>query len=210
MKKENKIIRFLIPVVAVVVMGESIMLISNLNSKNTAKTVANDSQAVVSPIVTGTDQVSNQKPVYEVAVVSSPAGEMKLNQTSSVEVKALGDADESLDSINVYLKYDPTAFVISGLSYDKKLPAPTFSKVSSTTGLVVVNFLISAPSGLKVNAGEELSLMKFSAKPIRTGDFTFEVSTGSEMKEAATMFVQNATSKVLPFTSNKLTITVSR
>jgi hypothetical protein len=203
MEQKKDILKGLIPVVAVIVLAESVVLISNLNSKvGTKNTVANLQQEV-----TPTGETVNA-PVYKITVAA--AKEMQLNKAGTVEVKAVGSADKSLDSISVYLKYDPSAFEISGLGFDKKLPVPTFSKVSQTKGMIVATFLISAPEGLKVKQGEELSLMKFNAKPIKTGNFDFEISTGTEAKESVTMFVENATSKILPFSGDKLTVSVSK
>lgn len=203
MKKENKVVMFLVPVAAVIVLAESLMLISNLSSNNKVSKVAMTPTVVPAVTVEAT-----RSAVYAVTVAG--AKEMKLNQTGAIEVQAAGNVDESLDSVNVYLKYDPTAFEISNLTFDAKLGTPTFSKVSQTTGLLVANFLISAPAGLKVSGGEVLSLMKFNVKPIKTGVFSFEVSTGNGNKEAATMFVENTTSKILPFTSSNLAVNVSR
>jgi len=205
MKNQSNLVKILIPVVAVIVLAESLMLISNLSKKDT-NVVIDKSKTTTTPAVVTI--VDNKSAVYEVSVTT--ATEMKLNKSEAVEVTAVGNSDRSLDSVNVYLKYDPTAFEITNLTFDKKLPTPAFSKVSQTTGLVVVNFLISAPAGLKISSGEALSLMRFSAKPVKTGVFAFEVSTGSQGKESTTMFVENATSKVLPFLSSKLTVNVSR
>jgi hypothetical protein len=202
MKKDNKVVQFLVPVVAVVVLAESIMVISNLTNNKTANVPA------VPTAVPTVVAEATQSAVYAVTVTGEKA--MKLGQSGTVEVSATGNADESLDAVNVYLKYDPTAFDVSNLTFDKKLGTPAFSKVSQTTSLVVANFLISAPAGLKVGSGEALSLMKFSVKPIKTGDFDFEINTGSGGSEAKTMFVENGTSKILPFTANKLTVNVSR
>jgi hypothetical protein len=208
MKKQNNIVRFLVPAVAVIVLAESVMLISNLNASKFNKTVTSGQPQVVTSTVTPVESGINNA-VYAVTVTTATK-EMKLNQAGIVEVKAIGNADKALDAVNIYLKYDPAAFEISNLTFDKKLPAATFSKVSQTTGLVVANFLISTQAGLKVNSGDVLSLMKFSAKPIKTGVFSFEISTGKEMKESATMFVENATSKILPFSTSGLTVNVSR
>jgi hypothetical protein len=205
MNKQSNLVKILIPVVAVIVLAESVILISNLSKNNTNKTVVNPLQVTTPTVVTK----EGNMPAYQVTITST-AVEMKLNKTETVEVKAVGNSNRSLDSVNVYLKYDPTAFEVTNLVFDKKLPAPTFSKVSQTTGLIVANFLISAPEGLKISSSDVLSLMKFGAKPIKTGVFTFEVSTGNEGKESTTMFVENATGRVLPFSSSKLTVNVSR
>ena len=80
MKKQNKLIAFLVPVAAVIVLAESVMLISNLS--NNSKIVK-----VVAPTVpaTGSGQVAEKVtpslPVYTVVVAG--AKEMKLNQATA-------------------------------------------------------------------------------------------------------------------------------
>ena len=206
MKKQNKIINMLVPVVAVIVLVESVMLISNLNAKKQNDLMTDGSlenNALVS------DNANEEQPVYRI-IADTVNKEMNLARDEIVEVKAVGNSDRALDSISVYLKYDPDAFEVSVLTFDDKLPAPTFSKVSQSTGLIVANFLISEPEGLVVAEGEELTLMKFSAKPLKTGTFSFALSDGSEEKEAKTMFVESMTSKILPYLTEELVVNVSQ
>ena len=201
MKKQSNLIKVLMPVVAVIVLAESLLLITNLSQKA--------SVVVPTTVPTGSEEKVTQGAVYDITVSAIPT-EMVLNKGGEVEVTAVGNANKFLDAVNVYLKYDPTAFDVTNLTFDKKLGKPSFSKVSQTTGLIVANFLVSATSGLQVAGGEELSLMKFNVKPIKTGVFTFSISTGNDGKESTTMFVENTTSKILPFLSKNLTVNVSR
>lgn len=198
---KNNILKYLVPIVAVVVLFESLMLINSMRNK---APVNNNS---VAP--TGQEAQTTVKPAsFDLAVVGSSS--MKVGTASTIEVKATALAARALDSVNLYLKYNPAAFDITKMVFDKRLPTPTFSKASTAKGMVVVNFLISDPSGVKVQPEDVLSLVKFEAKPKLTGSYTFEISTGNEMKESVTMFVENATSEILPFTSNKLTVNVVR
>lgn len=194
----------LIPVVAILVLAESLMLIMKLNDTKSGSVgnVANETMP--------TETISPENETsYAVAIVPE-SEEMTLGKTQAIEVKAMANDERSLDSINVYLAYDPEAFTVSNLTFDSKLPKPTFSKISDTKGLIVATYLISEADGLKVDRGEELSLMKFTVKPLKEGNFNFEISTGNDSQESATMFVESATSKVLPFSSNKLTVTVTK
>jgi len=204
MKDKKEIFKIIAPVVAVIVLAESVVLILSLNRQRLKTVISNQSQEttpVISPAVS--------QPVYNLTV-SSAVNALQLNKAGVVEVKAVGNEDKRLDSISVYLKYDPEAFEISNLTFDKRLPVPAFSKVSESKGMVVATFLITEAKGLSVKQGEELTLMKFSAKPVKTGNFDFEISTGNGANESVTMFVENATSKVIPFSSDKLTVSVSR
>ncbi len=207
---KNNILKYVLPVIAVVVLIESLVLINNLKNKSTVKNDINQgyNQEVTEIVPVVTDQTESKPSSFDIVISSDQ--QMQLGKVVSMEVKSTALVDRALDSVNVYLKYNPAAFDITNLVFDKKLPTPTFSKVSTTKGMVVVNFLISTPEGVKVAAGDVLSLMKFNVKPKLVGDYDFEISTGNEMKESVTMFVENATSEVLPFTSNKLTVNVVR
>jgi len=135
---------------------------------------------------------------------------MVIGNEATISVTAKAVDDRSLDSINVYVKYNPAAFDVTAMSFGERLHSPTFAKASDVKGMVVVNFLISQKEGLTVAAGESLDLVNFTVSPKMTGKYDFEISSGEEQKESVTMFVENATSENLPFTSSKLTVNVGR
>ena len=109
------------------------------------------------------------------------------------------------------MKYDPTAFEITNLTFDKKLGKPTFSKISKDKGLLVANLYLSDPKGLSIVANEDvLKLMGFTVTPKKAGSFSFEVNTGNGRGESVTMMVENGTAKVVPFSSNKLDVNVTK
>lgn len=205
---QNNVLKYLIPVVAIIVLGESVMLIGRLGNGQTQMPLKEVTKQTVVPTIENTTPVV--KAVVYGIEISTVNKNLTLNKSGTVEVKMTADAEKAVDSVNVYVKYNPEAFDISNLTFDKKLPKPTFEKVSVERGLVVANFLVSAPQGLKISQGEVISLMTFKINPKKTGVFNFEISTGNEMKESATMIVENATSEVLPYSSNKLTVNVTR
>jgi hypothetical protein len=110
--------------------------------------------------------------------------------------------------MNLYLKADTKNLTLANLTFDVKMPKPSFGKISTQTNLVVVNYMISEPNGLKVLKNTSMVLAKFDVTAKVAGTYVFDVSTSIDSKESATMFVENATSKVLPFSSSKLTINV--
>jgi hypothetical protein len=200
---KDKILKYLVPVVAVVVLGESVMLISGMGNKGGIKPVepgVNVEPAKMEESVKGNE-------VYNIKIESDKT-EYKVGESGNVRVVMVGNVDKALDSINAYVKYDPSAFEASNMEFDQKLPAPAFSKVSTLKSLLVANFLIADPDGLKLIAKEELLVMSFNIKALKAGAYNFEISTGKEMKESATMIVENGTSKPLAFSSNKLSVNV--
>lgn len=207
---QNNVLKYLVPVVAVVVLAESVVLISRLKTQVT--TPKNDETKVESmdrtPKEGSVTQPQKGNETYQISISSSKTS-YKVGESGEVKVVMKGNVDKSVDSVNVYVKYDPSMLDIKEMMFDKKLPVPAFSKVSTLRGLLVANFLISDPKGLTLKSGEELTLMSFNMKALKKGVHNFEISTGKEMKESATMIVENGTSKPLTFSSNKLTINVT-
>ena len=77
--------------------------------------------------------------------------------------------------------------------------------------MIVANIYMSEKSGLKVVALQDLvKLMGFNVVPKKTGSFEFEVNTGNGRAESATMIVENGTAKVIPFSSSKLEVSVTK
>ncbi len=204
--KDNEILKLFIPLVAVVVIFESVLLVSKLTNKTPSvpRTVNN-----VSVNEAGSSaQVSENKPVALDLLFGTKTKEMKVGQSYAVEVDMLGKDNYSFDGADLYVKYDPSAFNVSNLSFDSKIPKPTFSKVSQQKGMVVANYLFPSQNGYRIAKNEFASVMKFDVTPKKLGNFDFEITTGNQDKESATMFIESVTSQALPFSSNKLNVNV--
>jgi len=203
-----KYIKVLIPVVAVLVIAESVVLLSSISKR--AKVTTDLSQTILTPGETPTVSVPGDEEVDFNVVFGTEQVQMQVGKLSKVEVSLLAKKTRSVDSLNLYVKYDPKVFNITNLTFDSRLPKPTFSKVSTAKGMIVVNYLISEAAGMKINEGDSLALIKFDATPKMVGDYSFEISNGNEANESATMFVENATVKALPYSGNKLTVNVTK
>ncbi|MBP9817553.1 hypothetical protein KBC75_02220 [Candidatus Shapirobacteria bacterium] len=197
MDKNNKFVKTVLPIVAVLVLLESVILITK-NAGRVKDFIVNNP--------TPTEKVDKEV-AFETQIVTNKET-LKVGEVATVSVLARALNPMSIDSANVYLKINTKAFDISKLSYDDRLPKPAFSKVSTTKDMVVVNYLITEADGFRTEKDESMALVSFEIKPKVEGTFDLELSTGNEMKESATMFVENATSKVLPYSGDKLTINV--
>jgi hypothetical protein len=204
---KNKILKYLIPVIAVVVLIESVVLISKLGDRQGVQ--IQPDPVSTSNLDTTTEQVKPEDAIYEL-VLSADKKDIKLGEKAVVELRMKALSTRSVDAINAYLKYDTAAFEASNLTFDTKLPKPAFEKISTLRSMVVANFLVTEPKGLMLNEGEEVTVMKFDVSPKMTGSFDFEISTGDDLKESVTMIVENTTAEVLPYVSNKLTINVMK
>lgn len=197
--KENSILKIAVPVVAVLVIFESVMVVSNLSNRNQTKTN-------VIPVVTQTPNKSEVSTTPIDLVFGTDNKEMKIGKTYAIELNLLSKVGYSLDAIDLYVKYDQSAFKVENLTFGSRLPKPTFSKISDQKSLIVSNFLISDQGGLKIAANEIVPILKFNVTPKKAGDFVFEINQVQDQKESATLFIENSTSKVLPFLSNKLNV----
>ena len=201
---KNKLLTYMVPVLAVVVLVESVMMISRLQNKAVLTSVSSPTQP---PVVVSNPTMADDK-IYDITISTNKAT-YAVGEQGTGYVKMSGNVAKMLDAVNVYVKYDPTMFDVTSLSFDKKLPTPAFSKVSTLKSLLVANFLIAEANGLSLPANNELNLMTFKFNVIKAGTFNFEISTGADSKESATMIVENGTAKSLPFLSNKLSINVT-
>lgn len=198
--KKSEYVKYLVPVVAVLVIAESVVLVTRLgkggkvvetNGVVAEKSAVKEEKPVATMVVEADKKVMKKGAVATVAVVMSP-----------LEAK-------KLDAVNLYLKCDTEAFEVSKIVYDARLPKPAFEKVSAQKKMVVANFLITEPEGLAMSSGEKWELVKFEIKAKKTGNFELALSRGEDGRESTTMLVESVSSKALPFSASGLTINVS-
>jgi hypothetical protein len=206
----KNILKYIVPIIAVLVVVESVILIARLTGNNTA-----DNQTVQTKVTEPTanvpDQVSKNlgQPVFEV-VIDTPISTWKAGEAQKVVIKLNSLEERALDALSVFVKYDSGKFEVDNITYDVKLPKPITLKASAKTNLVVGNFMVAESGGLKLSKGDSLALLQFDIVPKEAGEFTFELSTSQDSKESATMFVETMTSKELAYSGNKLTVSVTQ
>ena len=198
MNENKNILKLVIPVVAVIIILESVILVNNLVRRKRIITVNVPTSEVI---------VDNAQQSIDL-VFATESKDMVVGKSYPVELTMLSSMAKSLDSIALYIKFDPSAFEVTGLSYDNKLPKANFSKVSNQANMIVLSYLVVDQQGYLITENNPLALAKFSVKPKKVGSFTFEVNTGVPDKESTTMFVENATGKILPYSSNRLVVGV--
>lgn len=204
---KNKVVKFLIPVVAVVVILESVLLLTNVSQQS-------ETQSKITEGNEPTSQQTKVEPTMAPAVMdmvfSTKTTQMTVGKSYTVSLALMSKKAINVDALDLYVSYDPSAFDVSNLSYDTtKLPKPTFSKVSTQKNLLVENFLVTEATGVAFTQGEAVDVMTFTVKPKKAGSFDFKVNTGKESSESATMIVENGTVSVLPFSNSPLSVSVS-
>jgi len=192
----NKIIKMLVPVIAVVIIFESVVLVSNLEKSTTAIVVSN-----VTPTVT----VTEEKKINSFDVNFSTAEtQMKIGKKYKVSVKLTPKENYNLNALDLYVKFDPAMVAVSSLVSSEDLVTPDLIKVSDKKNVVALNYLFTDKNGMAFTKDKEVTVLTFTVTPKVTGSSFFEISTGDSEGDSVTMFVDKNTSKGLFFTGSKL------
>lgn len=192
----NKIIKMLVPVIAVVIIFESVVLVSNLEKSTTATVISN-----VIPTVTVTEE--NKINSFDVNF-STDETQMKIGKKYKVSVKLTPKENYNLNALDLYVKFDPAMVAVSNLVSSKDLVTPDLIKVSDKKNVVALNYLFTDKNGMAFTKDEEVAMLTFTVTPKVAGSSFFEISTGDSEGDSVTMFVDKNTSKGLFFTGSKL------
>jgi hypothetical protein len=202
MKKEN-IIKIFIPLIAVVVVVESVILVSSLDKKTV------DVSNIPSETVVPTKEVN--EPVADF-VFETDAKEMKVGKSYKVNLNLVGSKEVNLDAMEVYLQYDPEKITVSKLTTSKDLPVITkTSGIDTKTGLISSVFLWDIGEIYSVKANEVSPILSFMVTPKVVGETDISLLTsGNTNEKSVTIIVENPTSRSLMFLGNKLDISVTK
>jgi hypothetical protein len=206
MNKE-KLVKILIPVVALVVVIESVVLVSGLNKTNTQTATVDTSSSEVTPVVTD-EQLT---PVADY-VFATDTKEMKVGKSYKVVLNLVGKEKFTVDALETYVKFDPEMALVSKITAAKGLPEATTLKVDAKSGLMSALFLVPATNkgGIEVSDGETREVYSFTVTPKQEGSLTFELVVGADGEKLVTILPETGTSKSLPFTNSKLDINVTK
>ncbi len=198
--KENKLIKILIPIVAMIVVVESVVLVSNLDKGNN-----NVADSKIEEVVPTEGEQKDESPVADF-VFATDTKEMKVGKSYEVVLNLVAKKDLALDAIETYVDYDPKLVTVSKLVSGNTLPKADVSKVDEKNGRVSTVFLIDDKSGYVTKSDEINRIVSFMVTPKVEGQINLELTTSSDDKKLVTMIVETATSKQLTFSSNKLEI----
>jgi hypothetical protein len=200
--KENNLTKILIPIIAVVVIVESVILMSNLSKDK--------SNVVTDNVVTPTEEVEKVETPVADFVFATNTKEMKVGKSYEVVLNLIGKKDLTLDAIEAYVKYNPELVTVTKLVGGSTLPKANLSKIDIKTGLVSSIFFIDVGKNYSVKTNEINKVISFTVTPKKEGLIDMELITSSEDKESVTMIVETITSKPLAFSSNKLEINATK
>lgn len=199
MKKE-KIIKILIPFIAVIVIVESVILVSNLG-----KSVPDVSDVALEvEEVTPTKKVS--QPVVDF-IFETKNKEMKIGKPFEVSLGMVGKKEINLDSIEIYIKYDPSKVEISKLNVSSSLPkVDRLTKIDDQEGLISSIILWGEGKKYSMKTNELDPILSFMVTPKVKGKTEISILDDVSGSKYSSFLIENITSnKLLPL-SNKLEI----
>jgi len=198
MKKEE-FVKWLLPVVAVVVIIESVVLITGLEKRSERVSA----ELVDRPVVLEEDV----EPKVGLSFATEKR-EMEVGEKVMVEINATILESVVVDAIDLYIDFDPETIKISNLKFADGLPKPTFSKVSEQKKVIVANFLEVKPEGMIMSMGQVRPIMTMEVMALKTGNAQIKFATGVDSSDSVTMFIENKTSRTIPLSVSALNIDI--
>lgn len=203
---QKKYIKLILPVVAILVILQSVMIVENLAKNKRNDVVVNE------PVITQENQPTKivvpsvvvQKPAELVVEVKGPI-QMQVGKSYPVEVYLNGVAAVKPLTLETYIGFNPAMAKITTLKTGTNLPKADFSKVDSTKGIVVSNFLLSQE--LSFVPGQKVMIESFFVTPTVAGELSLNVLDNQSEK---TLFVENGTARTIPFSTIPLVVNVGR
>ncbi len=204
--KDNNLIRILIPVIAVIVVFESIVLVSNLDktSKVTNETKPNETNVVDQEVKEGELPVADF--VWETETL-----DMEVGKNYEVILNLLSKEDLVLDSIETYIYYDPQLAAVSKLVTNKVIGEELKTTgIDAKTGLVAAALWNGEEKGVGFESkkGETIKVLSFTVTPKSEGKLDFNLSSSMTDNKIASIIVETNTNKSLVYLTNKLEINV--
>ena len=200
MENKKDIFKLLIPVIAVIVVVESVLVVSGLNKK---------SGEFVDESATPTSEPTGEVDVNPVAsfVFSIDSKTMKIGDKYNMEVTLLPKESFSLDAVDLYVSYDTEAFDVTGLSESSDMPTATSKQISEKRGIVLSNFWFMDEAGFSFEAGKPVSLISFSVTPKKAGQFSFSLNSQADLGQTKLVTSEDNV-RSLPYVSDALMVLV--
>lgn len=198
--KNKDIFKVLIPILAVVIIVESILVVSRLDRSKPVDVIIPEVDDELTEEIVELRQIEGKASfVFSVEDQNIEVGDKK-----RVTLEILPKEDFNLDAMDLYVGYSADSMEVSGLLEESGLKA-TSKRVSEKTGMVLANFWFMEEGGYKFEAGKSVKLMSFMVEPRTAGVYELSmVETGDEV----TKLVSSVGDEVVTygFSSEKLVI----
>ena len=201
---KNKAVGYILMLVAVVVILESVVLVGGLEKK---ETVVSEKVGTESGKVATT--VTKSQPAEVAWVLQSESQTMKLGKKYLVTVNLLPKKNLAIDGVEVFVKYPVGQITVTEMKDGSGMPKSVTNMVSEKTSTLVGRYMIVG-TPLQLVKDQSVEVLSFEVQPTKVGTFSLEISTGAELKETTSLVVENTSARAIPFESNKLTIVAEK
>jgi hypothetical protein len=196
---KNKAVGYVLILVAVVVILESVVLIGGLGKKEIAVTEKTGSES--GKVVT--------KPAEVTWVLETANTTMKVGNKYLVTVSLLPKQNLKIDGVEAFVKYPVGQIAVTAMKDGKGMPKSVLNMVSEKTSTLIGRYLMTG-SALELVNGQPVEVLTFQVQPLKAGTFSLEMSTGTESMETTSLVVENTSARAVPYESNILTITAEK
>jgi hypothetical protein len=205
--KGKNIIKILIPLVAIVVVIESIVLVSTLDKAGKNNTSIDSSPNELTETLS---EETNIEPVADF-VFETENKEMKIGKAYKVNLSLVGNIETEIGAMDIYAKYDPELLTISKLEKGTNFPKMVGkSGIDSKSGLITSIFLWDIGESYKIESKKVDSVVSFTVTPKVEGVSEIILVTGNKDEKSVTLVVDNSTAKPMAFLGNKLEINATK
>ena len=202
----KKYLKIIIPIIAVLVLVESVVLVNSLESQKTQRQISYKPEIIeVDKDVPEVSKVANNEDVT--IKLEAEKASVVVDQLSFVDVMMSTTVSKSFDAVSVYVEVDTQKVALERVEINNSMPKPIVAKISKKGNVALVNYLISSPSGYRLTAAGSVALARIYFTPLESGKTSFKIM-GEGQSEAETMLVETGTSKVIPFNSGDLSVSI--
>ena len=185
--------KWLIPLLALLVIFESILVVERLSKK-----VSQEERSSL-PV-----ELKEEEPVMiswegENQIVAGEEGEVKVVMTT---LKNL-----ALDGIDVLIEYDPEYLEIIGTDPSDRFSYLARNWIEPEKKRILVSMLeTDLPEGVSFEAGEGVTLLTIKYTALKSGKTKLKIIGGDD--QAGTVLAENGTAQKIPFTSEEFMIKI--
>lgn len=184
--------KWLVPLLALLVIFESILVVDRLSKKKKQEEVSLPEEVSEQESVIFTWQAEDQ-------IAAGDEEEVKLVMTT---LKNL-----SLDGVDLLIEYDPEYLDIIGTDPSDRFSYLGRNWIEPEKKRILVSMLeTSLPEGVAFEAGEEVTLLTIKYGALKSGETRLKIVGGET--EGGTVLAENGTARQVPFTSEELVINI--
>ncbi len=192
--------KWIIPVLAVLVIFESVLIVDRLSKQRRSKTSGGQEASPTAQL----------QPKQEEEVTLSLKGDtnVALGEEGEVALVMRPLKELFLDGIDLLIQYDPEYLEIMGTDPSDRFSYLARNWIEPEKKRILVSMVeTDKAGGVRFEPGEEVILLTFKYKSLKPGQTKLEIMAGKD-KKVGTVLAENGTANKIPFTSQDLVVTI--